>query len=392
MTDYGFDQVISRENTHSMKWEYGKKISGDSRMLPMWVADMDFRSPPKIIEAVEERARHGIYGYTLVTNEYLESIAHWMEKRHNWSIDVGEIVSVNGVVPALNMIMQGFGRPGDHVVIQPPVYYPFFNVIRNNGHHPLLNSLVEKEFGYEMDFDDLEMKLKHPGTTMMILCSPHNPVGRVWKEEELRKVAELCLQYNVLLISDEIHQDLLLNNHRHIPTASISEAVDRNTITCTAPSKTFNLAGFHSSNLVIRDSEKRRIFRQTLERNGGFGMNPFSDIATITAYRHGASWLDALLQYLEGNLEYLRGYLNHHLPEISMHPPEATYLAWLDCRSLKLEQKELEEVLLKKAGVVLNQGPTFGDPGEGFVRLNFACPRSMLEEGLQRIKTAIHSL
>ncbi|RQD69191.1 MAG: pyridoxal phosphate-dependent aminotransferase [Tindallia sp. MSAO_Bac2] len=387
-----FNEVISRKGTHSIKWEFGKTFFNDDDILPMWVADMDFPSPPEVVKAVKERASHGIYGYTGISDEYLDSVVQWMKKRHQWSVAPEEITFINGVVPALNMLMQSFAQPGDYVVIQPPVYYPFFSVVRNNGQIPLLNTLVEGSDGYVMDFDDLEAKLKNPRTTIMILCSPHNPVGRVWKREELLRVAELCLAHDVLLISDEIHQDLVFDGFSHITTATLSEEIAHNTITCTAPSKTFNMAGLQSSNIMIQDEKKRRVFSQTLERNGVFGMNPFGDVATIAAYRHGEAWLDSLMQYLTGNLHYLQNFLQQRFPEIKMNPPEATYLAWLDCRSLNLSKSELEKWLVEKAGVALNQGYTFGDTGAGFVRLNFACPRSILEEGLERIEKAKNSL
>ncbi len=388
--DYQFDQIISRKGTHSIKWEFGKTFLNNDDILPMWVADMDFPSPPAVVKAVEERARHGIYGYTGISDEYLNSVVSWMKRRHQWAVDQEEIIFINGVVPALNMMMQSFAHPGDYVVIQPPVYYPFFSVIRNNGQLPLLNTLLEGKDGYMMDFDDLEVKLKNSRTTMMILCSPHNPVGRVWNKEELLKVAELCLEHDVLLVSDEIHQDLVFEGYRHIPTATLSNEIAMNIITCTAPSKTFNMAGLQSSNIMIRDEKKRRVFSQTLERNGVFGMNPFGDVATIAAYEHGDVWLDALMAYLQGNLSYLQNFITHQLPEIKLTSPEATYLAWLDCRSLGLNKSELEKQLVEKAGVALNQGHTFGETGAGFVRLNFACPKSILEDGLERIEKALY--
>ena len=392
MASCDFDQVRSRKGTHSIKWEFTHAFFGSDELLPLWVADMDFPSPPEVVEALSQRAQHGIFGYTGISDDYLKALVEWMKTRHNWDIQPEWNVFTNGVVPALNMVLQTFAKPGDGVVIQPPVYYPFFNAIRNNGQHLLTNTLLEKDGHYTMDVADLEEKLRHPNTTVMILCSPHNPVGRVWTKEEIMLVAHLCLQHDVLLVSDEIHHDLVYPPHRHQVTASLSEAIAGNTITCTAPSKTFNLAGLQCSNILVSDAKKRRRFERTLERNGFFGINPFGEAATIAAYRHGASWLDHLLDYLLSNQRDMAAYLRKHLPQVRINDAEGTYLAWLDFRELHLSRKELEHLIQEKAGLALNHGHVFGVTGEGFQRLNFACPKSILMEAMDRLANAVRAL
>ncbi|MDW7676433.1 MAG: MalY/PatB family protein [Bacillota bacterium] len=392
MSAFDFNTMQDRKGTHSLKWDFAPHLTGAGDLLPMWVADMDFACAPVIVDAVSERATHGIYGYTGISDEYRSSVVYWMQQRHHWTIQPEWIVVITGIVPALNMLMQAFAQAGDQVLVQPPVYYPFFNAVRNNGQQLVLNTLKEENNRYVVDFDDLEQKLKDPKTTIMILCSPHNPVGRVWSREELHKMAQLCLENDVLLVSDEIHHDLVFYPHHHLATASLSDEIAANTITCTAPSKTFNLAGLQSSNIIISDEKKRRRFQQALDRNGVFGINPFADAATIAAYRHGAPWVDELLKYLSGNLDLVAACLEKEMPQIKMIRPEGTYLAWLDFRSLDMSPASLQQFMEEKAGVIMNQGPIFGETGAGFQRLNVACPRSLLIEGLDRISLAIQSL
>jgi len=392
MTTYNFDEVVERRGTHSLKWDFAPSLSGNQTLLPLWVADMDFKAAPAIMEAVKARAAHGIYGYTGISEEYRIAVVNWMQFRHQWHVQPEWISVITGIVPALNMLMQAFAQPGDQVVVQPPVYYPFFNAIRNNGQTALHNTLVDRDGYYEIDFEDLEQKLADPRTTIMILCSPHNPVGRVWTEEELRQIAERCLANDVLLISDEIHHDLVFVPHKHIATASLSEEIAANTITCTAPSKTFNLAGLQSSNIIISDEKKRRRFQQALDRNGVFAINPFADVATIAAYEEGGPWVDELLDYLSGNLDLAESYLKEKLAPLTMRRPEGTYLAWIDCRQLGMSTLELQKFMEEKAGVVMNQGHVFGETGAGFQRLNFACPRALLAEGLDKIAYALQSI
>lgn len=392
MTKYSFDEVVERRGTHSLKWDFAPSLSGSQTLLPLWVADMDFKAAPAIVEAVNARAAHGIYGYTGISEEYRIAVVNWMQLRHQWHIQPEWISVITGIVPALNMLMQAFAQPGDQVVIQPPVYYPFFNAIRNNGQTALYNTLVDRDGYYAIDFEDLDMKLSDPRTTVMILCSPHNPVGRVWTEEELRQIAERCLANDVLLISDEIHHDLVFAPHKHIATASLSEEIAANTITCTAPSKTFNLAGLQSSNIIISDEKKRRRFQQALDRNGVFAINPFADVATIAAYEEGGPWVDDLLDYLSGNIDLVESYLQEKLAPLTMRRPEGTYLAWIDCRQLGMSTLEMQKFMEEKAGVVMNQGHVFGETGAGFQRLNLACPRVLLAEGLDKIAYALNSI
>lgn len=392
MYRYDFDEVVERRNTHSLKWDFAPGLHRKRGLLPLWVADMDFKAAPYIIEAVQERANHGIYGYTGISREYKEAVVTWMRQRHQWAIHPEWISVITGIVPALNMLMQAFAQPGDQVVVQAPVYYPFFNAIRNNGQTVLMNTLTEQDGYYVIDFDDLEKKLADLRTSVMILCSPHNPVGRVWTEDELRNMAELCLAHDVLLISDEIHHDLVFSPHRHIATASLSKDISANTVTCTAPSKTFNLAGLQSSNIIISDEKKRRRFQQAMDRNGVFAINPFADVATIAAYSKCSDWVDQLLGYLSGNLDLVTSYLDKDMAPVTMGRPEGTYLAWLDFRQLGMTNLELQAFMEEKAGVVMNQGHVFGPTGSGFQRLNVACPRSLLAQGLDQMAAAIESL
>jgi cystathionine beta-lyase len=401
---YDFDQEISRQGTNSVKWEFiqeGKdvlhwehtdKAFGKNRVLPMWVADMDFPCPKPVVEALIARAEHGIYGYTAPTDSYYDSVVNWMKKRHGWDIAADWICTTPGVVPALNMLVRTFVSPGDKVLIQTPVYYPFFTAIENNQGQIISNPLVYEKGRYRMDFEDLEEKVKDPKVKMAILCSPHNPVGRVWTKEELLRFGKICLENQVLIVSDEIHGDLIYKGNEFTPFASLDEAFAQNAVVCTAPSKTFNMAGLHTSNIIIPNHQLRADFKKTLQNNGLFGIGPFGLVALEAAYKDGEEWLEQVLAYIEDNLHFLEVYISEHIPHITVIRPEGTYLVWLDCRSLGLDKWDLKRLMLEEAKVYLDEGFIFGPEGEGFERINIACPRPILAEALERMKDVITRL
>ena len=390
--NYDFDQIIDRRNTGSIKCDFNQKTFGREDILPLWVADMDFQVPKAVVEALVNRAQHGIYGYSCGMEGYDKAIIDWMQKRHGWEIERDWITFSPGVVPALNELVRSLTKLGEKILLQSPVYPPFFQAIQNHGRE-VVNSQLRWENGrYTMDFEDLAEKFASGGVKMMILCNPHNPVGRVWEREELERLGQLCLAHDILVISDEIHGDLIYEGYHHIPFASLSSALAAQSIVCTAPSKTFNLAGLQTSNLIIPNAKYRRAFQASLNLTGIHHPNVFGITALEAAYRYGGDWLEQLMDYLKGNVDFLMSFLNKELPQIKGIQPEGTYLVWLDFRALGMEPKALHKFLVHVAGVGLNAGYLFGPGGEGFERLNLGCPRSVLEEGLQRIKTAVKGL
>lgn len=384
---YNFNEVITRRNTNSVKWD---RKTDD--VLPMWVADMDFRAADPIVEAIQKRAAHGVYGYSFPSESYYNAMVEWWKKRHGWQINRSWITFSPGVVPAVNMLIKAFTQPGDKIIMQTPVYYPFFNAAQNNGCQVVENPLILNDGKYEMDYDDLETKVKDPRTTVLILCSPHNPVGRVWRREELERLGNLCIEHGVIIISDEIHCDLVYKEYEHIPFGAISEDFASHSVICTAPSKTFNLAGLHTSSVIIRNNELRRQYKNVLESNGLGGPNIFGMEATEAAYLHGEDWLEQLLDYLKDNLNFLKQHVGKNIPKIKVIEPEGTYLVWLDCRDLGMDAVELHEFMLNNAKVWFDEGYIFGQGGEGFERINIGCPRTYLEEGLRRMEKAINNL
>ncbi|THE14166.1 pyridoxal phosphate-dependent aminotransferase [Bacillus timonensis] len=385
---YNFDESINRLQTNSVKWDEVENLFGDKEILPMWVADMDFKSPQPVIDALKERADHGIYGYTTRPDSYYEATVGWMQRRHNWTIEKDWIIFTPGVVPALGIIVQNFTNPGDKIIIQQPVYYPFMSVIEKNGREIVNNPLRLENGRYYMDFEDLEKKID-PSVKMIILSNPHNPVGRVWAKDELTRLGEICLKHNILVVSDEIHFDLVYEGNVHTPFASISEEFAGHSITCTAPSKTFNLAGLQTSNMIIPNQDLRERFTKALEDRFIGMTNTFGVTALIAAYEKGEEWLDQLLVYLKGNLDFLNEYIKSNIPEVKVIEPDATYLVWLDCRELGMDAKKLEEVIQKQGKVAFDEGYIFGKEGEGFTRINIACPRALLEEGLKRFSQVL---
>jgi cystathionine beta-lyase len=396
-----FDIEIDRRHTGSVKWEFvidsedpSKKSRtdacfGSNRILPMWVADMDFPSPEPVVKALQERARHGIFGYTQPDQAYLEAVTGWMKKRHAWPVEESWIVTTQGVVPALHLLVRALTQPGDKILIQQPVYYPFFSAIEKNGCRIVSNSLVLAEGQYHMDYDDLESKTADPDVKLAILCSPHNPVGRVWTREELHRFGHICLRNHVRVISDEIHGDLVYPGVTFCPFSMADSVFQENSIVCTAPSKTFNLAGLQTSNIFIPDRKIRQKFKESLLSNGLFGLNPFGTTACRVAYEEGEPWLEDLLRYLKKNLDALITLFERDIPEIRVIHPQGTYLVWFDCRSLGLDNHQLRNLFLNQARVFLDEGSLFGPEGDGFQRINIACPRPLLMEALGRIVAAI---
>jgi cystathionine beta-lyase len=357
----------------------------------MWVADMDFKSPAKVIEALIQRAEHGVYGYTVSSERLSEALIGWLVRRHRWEIDKRWIVYSPGVVTSVNISILAFTEVGDKILLQTPIYYPFYSSIQENQRVLVTNPLQNNNGFYEIDFDDLEEKLGN-GVKMMIFCSPHNPIGRVWRQNELEKVAILCRQYNVLLISDEIHSDLVYKDYKHIPIASLSEEVLLNSVTLISPTKTFNLAGLCQSTAIIPNARLRQRFKNTISRTGAEMLNIFGMEAAQVAYSCCEDWLEELIIYLHKNLEITEEYFQKYIPQIKVIRPEATYLAWLDCNQLPIEMEKIKDFFTFRAGVGLNDGITFGKEGFGFQRLNFACPRILLIEGLERIRKAVSEL
>ena len=398
---YDFDTLPDRRGTNSIKWEFSPderdpfrlehtdRFLAEGGTLPMWVADMDFPTAPAITEALIARAKHGIYGYSAPTDSYFRAVTGWMKRRHGWDITADSILTTPGVVPALNMLVRTFVAPGEKVLVQPPVYYPFFSAITNNSAEVVPNELVYERGRYRMDFEDLEEKTKDPAVRMAFLCSPHNPVGRVWRAEELARFGEICIQNDVMVVSDEIHGDLVYRGNDFVPFTRNRPEFSDHTIVCTAPSKTFNLAGLQTSNIIISNPAFRARFRKTLDSNGLFGVGTFGLVAVEVAYDHGEEWLEQVLGYIEGNLCFLEEYVQRRLKGIRVVHPEGTYLIWLDCRDLGLDRRQLRRLFLEKARIQLDDGFMFGDEGVGFARINIACPRAILADALDRIRIAL---
>lgn len=388
---YDFDNVPDRIPTSCLKWSYRKRFCGEEDVLPLWVADMDFPVAPEIQEAIRARSEHPIYGYPVRQDGFYESLMGWTRRRYGWEIRRDWICYSPGVVPAINLAVLAYTRPGDKVVIQSPVYYPFGAAVLNNGRQLLDNPLRLEGERYVMDLGDLERKIDSR-TKLLILCSPHNPVGRVWTREELSALAELCARKNLVVVSDEIHADIVMPGRRHTCFAAVSEDAAARSLTCLAVSKTFNLAGLCTANVVIPDRRQRDGFT-TAAGNLGLGTsNVFGIVAQEAAYSKGEPWLEELIGYVEGNHRRLKEALEGGIPGIRVLPLEGTYLAWVDCRALGMTDPELKDFFLHKAKVWLDDGPMFGTGGAGFQRFNLACPRATLDAALDRILSAYAAL
>jgi cystathionine beta-lyase len=359
--------------------------------IPMWVADMDFEAPPAVVEAIRSRAAHGIYGYPLVPPSFYAAAIDWLKRRHGWEVRKDWMAKTPGIVPALNYCVRAFTKPGDGVIIQTPVYHPFYFAVENNGRRVVRNPLRFDGRRYTMDLDDLERKIDAPGQ-MVILCSPHNPVGRVWTREELEALGRIAVAHDLLVISDEIHADLIYRGHKHYVLASLSPDLASRTITCIAPSKTFNIPGLSMAAVVASNPDLLKTFENETERAGFELGQVFGIVGFEAAYAHGEDWLDELLPYLEANVDLMEKFLEERVPGIRLIRPEGTYLALLDCQDLGLEPPALNDFFLKKALVYFSDGTTFGMELEGFVRINFGCPRALLLEALERIEQAVKDL
>ena len=377
-----FDEMIPRRDTNSVKWD----SAADAKVLPMWVADMDFRTAPAITEALRQRVEHGIFGYTRVPDAYYEAVVNWFARRHGWQMQQEWILYTISVVPALSATIKALTEPGDKVLMQTPVYNCFFSAIRNNGCEISDNRLIYKNNTYRIDFEDLERKASDDKVKLMLLCNPHNPAGRVWTREELTRIGEICLRHGVTVVSDEIHCEFAYPGHAYTPFASISDDFLHRSVTCVSPSKAFNIAGLQIANIVCANEAVRQRINEVINLHEINNVNPFGVIATIAAYNEGESWLLQLLDYLRGNYECMRDYCARHLPDFPIAELEGTYLAWMDCRKLRLSSRELEERLLQEAELWLNAGTMYGDAGEGFMRWNLACPRARMLEGLERFR------
>lgn len=384
---FDFDEQINRLNTDSVKWNGIKMIYGTEDILPMWVADMDFASPHQIKEALMKRVEHGIFGYGVPSSEINTVVKHWVKRRYKWDIKEEWLIPSSGVVTSIAFAIQALTEKGDKVLIQTPVYYPFYSMIENNGRKIVKNPLVLKNDKYEIDFNDFEDKLKS-GVKLFILCSPHNPVGRVWTRKELEKMGELCERYGVYIVSDEIHADIIYEPNVHTPMASLNRYWENNSITCIAPSKTFNIPGLQASVMIIPSSEIREKVRTVQGTIGFHGLNIFGNVAMEAAYKYGEEWLEALLPYLQKNRDALIQFIREEIPELNVVAPEGTYLVWIDCRKLGLSDDEIKERLIHRGKLGLEPGVKYGTEGAGFVRMNIGCTYKTLQDGLKRLKRA----
>jgi cystathionine beta-lyase len=384
-----FEAGIDRRGTYCEKWDSVSEVFGRADVLPMWVADMDFASPECVSRALVERASHSAYGYTDYDGPMYGAVCEWMAARHGLAVQPEWVIYSPGVVDSILYALKTVTCPGDGVIVQPPVYGPFFRLVQRAGCEVLRNPLIQTEAGWRMDMEGLECHLKG-GAKALILCSPHNPVGRVWQKEELQAVVSLCGRYGAFLIADEIHADFALPGHRHTCTLGLSGA--QNVIMLISSTKTFNLAGLHTSSIILQDEDLRASMRKTMAQMGADSPNIFGAVAQTAAYRHGAAWLDALIQYLEGNRAFAHSFFEGRIPQIRPSAMEGTYLMWLDCRGLGLEHKALERFFVDQAGVGLTSGEFFGEEGSGFMRINLAAPRHRVEEGLSRIEEAVKRL
>lgn len=386
MTDFNFNQIIKRRHSNSIKWD----SAPEEGILPMWVADMDFKAAPCIIEALRKRVDHGVFGYTHVPEEYYDAIVSWFAGRHNWTIPREMILYTTGVVPAIIFIIRALTSPGDKVIIQPPVYNAFFHAIPNAGCEILENPLIYSDGTYTMNLDDLEAKASDPDAKLLLLSNPHNPAGRVWSADELEQLNNICLRHNVTVISDEIHCELTFPGHSYTPFASISEDCRRNAVVCNSPSKAFNIAGLQIANIVCPDSRVRDRIDMAIRTNEACNVNPFGVEALIAAYTKGEEWLDALNAYIYHNYLILKEYFAKHLPELNVIKMEGTYLAWIDCRRLGIDSDSLQERLIRTEKLWINSGAMYG--GNQFMRINIACPTSVMTEGLERLRRFVSTL
>ncbi len=387
-----FDKVVDRKNTSCLKYDFAVKRGMPADILPLWVADMDFKTSSYIQDAVAAQAEHGIYGYTESGDSYFEAVQAWFFTHYDWKVEEKWLVKTPGVVFALAMAVQAFTQENDAVMIQQPVYYPFSGVIKDNGRRIIDNTLVQDEAGsYHMDLVDFEEKIIREKVKLFFLCNPHNPVGRAWTREELEKIGDICYKHHVLIVSDEIHADFVYNR-KHQVLVNLEKEYEEITITCTAPSKTFNIAGLQVSNIFIPDNQLRHRFKRQIAASGYSQLNAAGIAACEAAYRYGEEWYNGVKAYIRENISFTKKFLEERIPKVKMLEPEGTYLVWVDFRALGLSNQELEDLIIHKAGLWLDSGAIFGVAGEGFQRINVACPRVTLQTALEKIETAVNNL
>lgn len=384
---YNFDEIIDRRGTDSVKWDGVQERWGRNDLTPMWVADMDFRTAPFVIEALKKRLEHEVLGYTFASKEWSDSIVGWLDKRYGWSIDKEDLFFSPGIVRGLAFVLHCFTEKGDKVMVMPPVYHPFFLVSQKNGREVIFSALELKDGQYTINFDRFKQDIQ--GCKVLILSNPHNPGGRVWTKDELASIADICYQNGTLVISDEIHADLTLPPYQHQTFALVSEYAKQNSIVFMSPSKAFNMPGLASSYAVIENAQLRNQFREYMDASEFGEGHLFAYLSVAAAYSHGTEWLDQVIAYIQGNIDFTERYLQEQIPAIRMIRPQASYLVFLDCRLLNLKQNELEQLFVEDARLALNTGTTFGEEGEGFMRLNIACPRATLQKALDQLKEAV---
>lgn len=387
---YNFDEVVDRSKNRSAKYDERKRRFGTDQVIPLWIADMDFKTAQPVIDACEAKAREGIWGYTTRPDSYFQAVQDWEERYYGWRPHVDLMSWGLGVIPSIATLLKLHTKPGDRVLIQTPVYSEFYDVPEGLDRIVVESPLVEKEGSWEIDFADFERKARE--CRVFILCSPHNPVGKVWTREELKKMVDICLSLDVLVISDEIHSDLVFHGKKHIRTATLSPEIAKKVITCVSLTKTFNLAGLQAGTVIFPDKKTRMNFQKYWMALDVWRNNAFSSVAMEAAYREGHEWLEQLLVYISGNFDFVRDYCEKYIPKIKPNLPDATYLMWLDCRGLGLDNKALKQFMIEKAGLGLNEGDSFGRSLKGYMRMNVACPRSLLEKALGQLKKAVDAL
>lgn len=390
---YNFNEKIDRSENHSAKWAEMEMKFGRKDLTPMWVADMDIKAAPEIVEAMKKKVEQEIFGYVYRPDSYYESAANWLKKRFGYEISPSTLIHSPGVVPSMSILVKMLTKETDRILIQSPVYPPFAAAVKDNGRKLIENNLIKDEKGYyTIDFEDLENKLALEDVTLFILCNPHNPVGRVWRREELEKMGELCKKHNVRILADEIWRDLIMPGYKHIPMASINKEIEDITITLFSPTKSFNLAGLQASFATFSRAEERKEFDDILGQMDVKRNNPFSLVAFETAYERCENWLEQLIEHIDGNMQYVIDFINERLPMVKTVKPEGTYLMWLDFNNIGIAQDKIQEFLINEAKVAMNDGGTFGENGKGFARMNVACPRYMVEEAMEQIEKAIKNL
>ena len=389
---YDFDKIIDRHGTNCLKFDFAKERGKNGDELSLWVADMDFEVAKPITDALQAQVNHGIYGYTEVKSDYFEIVKNWFKDNFDWEIKKGSLVKTPGVVYAIAMAVKAFTKEGEAVIIQQPVYYPFSEMIIANNRKLVNSPLVLKDGRYEIDFEDFEKKIVENNVKLFILCSPHNPVGRVWSVEELKRIGDICIKHDVVIFSDEIHADFVYEPNKHHVFASLGESYAANSVIATAPSKSFNIAGLQVSNIFIENKKLRDAFRNEIVKSGYSQLNTMGLVAARAAYESGKEWLDEVRAYIKDNLIFFRDYLKENIGELSLIEPEGTYLVWVDFRKLGLSEKQREDLIVNKAKLWIDSGAMFGVDGEGFERFNIACPRSYLKKALDSLAKAIKGL